>query len=362
MSDPVALLSKLVSFRTDLIDGNERPLADHYAELLSAHKPDAIEIGDVPRANGNKSASWVYAKFGTPKVLVNAHLDTVPPNTEWSADPFVPRIKDDKLFALGACDTKGAAAAILCALDDARPKDVGILFSGDEEFSSVVMKWFVGSKHLAGLTHAIVCEPTNLRAGTRHRGFDAFEVTIEGPGGHSSRADFTLSPIALLSRLAVAYDDFAQRHKLTGPDGFPGMCVNLAKLDGGVAFNVIPPRGRLLVSVRPPPGADVRAIHAELEALAKQHVPEATFTWLRQQPTFATKDIASFEPLIGDRAKAAIDLGFWTEAALLGNAGVDAVVIGPGDIAQAHGPDEWVPISELHEARAMFAALYRRGA
>ena len=53
-----------------------------------------------------------------------------------------------------------------------------------------------------------------------------------------------------------------------------------------------------------------------------------------------------------------MDLGFWTEAALLANAGIDAVVIGPGDIQQAHGPDEWVPIAELHEAREMFRAMF----
>ena len=357
--DPVAILEKLVSFRTDITGGEERPIADHLAELLRATKPDSVEVGDVPRPDG-KTASWVYAKFGAPKLLVNAHLDTVPPNSEWSADPFVPRIADGKLYALGACDTKGAAAAILAALGDARPKDTGILFSGDEEFSSVVMRWFVTSPHRAGLERAVVCEPTNLAVGTRHRGFVAFEITIDGPGGHSSNADTTLSPLALLSRLAVAYDDWAKKHLTEGPPGFPGMCVNLAKMDGGVAFNVIPPHGRLLVSIRPPPGSDTNAIFEELKAMAAREVPGSTFTFLRQNVPFATRDHASFVELVGDRANQPIDLGFWTEAALLANAGIDAIVIGPGSIVQAHGPDEWVPIRELHDARAMFAKMFAR--
>lgn len=360
MSDPVAILSKLVTFRSDVVGGEERPIADHLAELLRAHGPDEVAVGDVPRPNG-KIASWVYARFGTPKVLVNAHLDTVPPNTEWTADPFVPRVVDGKLYALGACDTKGAAAAILAALDGTKPKDVGILFSGDEEFSSVVMRWFVASKYRDGLERAIVCEPTNLQVGVRHRGFHAFEVTVDGPGGHSSRADDTYSPIARLSRLAVAFDDWAQKHKGVGPAGFPGMCMNLAKLDGGVAFNVIPPHGRLLCSIRIPPGADSPSIGAELQAIARATVPEGTFTFLRENLPFATRDAASFVPLVGDAAKAPIDLGFWTEAALLAQAGIDAVVIGPGAIAQAHGPDEWVPIDELHRATAMFRTLFARG-
>jgi acetylornithine deacetylase len=136
------------------------------------------------------------------------------------------------------------------------------------------------------------------------------------------------------------------------------MCLNLAKLDGGVAFNVIPANGRLLVSVRPPPGADTAQIRAELEAIARQVVPDATFTMLRDNHPFATSDVAAFVPSLGDAARAPIDLGFWTEAALLTASGIDAVVMGPGDIAQAHGPDEWVTLDELHLARDLFRGVF----
>jgi len=357
-TDPVPILSSLVSFRTDVAEGNERPLADHLAELLEQRGPDEVIVTEVPRADGGKPASYVYARFGKPKLLVNAHLDTVPPNADWSSDPFVPRIDGNRLYALGAADTKGAAAAILAALDDAKPKDTGILFSGDEEFSSVAMRAFVTSPHRAGLERAIVCEPTNLKVGVRHRGFVAFEVTVSGPGGHSSRSDSLPSPIAMLSRLGVAFDDWSRRHYGVGPAGFPGMCLNLAKLDGGVAFNVIPANGRLLVSLRPPPGADTAAIRAELEAIAREVVPESTFHVLRDNQPFATTDVAAFVPFLGDAARAPIDLAFWTEAALLTSSGIDAVVLGPGDIAQAHGPDEWVTLDELHLARDLFRSVF----
>lgn len=360
-TDPVALLSELVSFRTDVAEGGERPLADRLAELLRQRGPDEVTVVDVPRAPGLKAASYVYARFGRPRLLVNAHLDTVPPNADWSADPFVPRIADGRLYALGAADTKGAAAAILCALDEVTPKDTGILFSGDEEFSSVVMRAFVASAHREGLERAIVCEPTNLRVGTRHRGLLSFEVTVTGPGGHSSHADTVTSPIALLSRVGVALDGWASRNKSFGPPGFPGMCVNLAKLGGGVAFNVIPAHATLEVSLRPPPDAQTSAIWAELEALVHEAVPEATFARLRDNPPFATRHLDAFEGLLGEAARAPIDLGFWTEAAMLAANGIDAVVLGPGDITQAHGPDEWVPIEELHAARELFRAVFAQG-
>ena len=359
-TDPLSILSELVAFRTDVAGGEERPLAEHLAGLLRLRGPDEVTVVEVPRAEGHKAASYVYARFGQPRLLVNAHLDTVPPNAAWSSDPFLPRIDGGRLYALGAADTKGAAAAILAALEEVTPRDTGVLFSGDEEFSSVAMRAFMTSSHRNGLERAIVCEPTNLRVGTRHRGITSFDVTVTGPGGHSSHADTLPSPIAALSRLGVALDDWGRRHKALGPPGFLGMCLNLAQLEGGVAFNVIPAQARLVVSVRPPPGGDNTAIVAELEAISREVVPDGTFRLRRNNEPFATRDLASFEPLLGQAARAPIDLGFWTEAALLAAGGVDAVVMGTGDITQAHGPDEWVMIEELHKARDLFRTIFER--
>ena len=356
-TDPVALLATLVSFRTDAVHGDERALADRLAELLRQRGPDEVTVVDAPRAAG-KAASWVYARFGRPRLLVNAHLDTVPPNADWTSDPFVPRLEGGRLYALGAADTKGAAAAILAALDEVTPHDTGILFSGDEELSSVAMRDFVASPYRAGLERAIVCEPTNLRAGVRHRGYVAFEVGVSGPGGHSSKADALPSPIATLARVGAALDAWARERRDAGPEGFRGTCLNLAKLDGGVAANVIPAHARLTVSLRPPPGADTAAMCAELKALVVGLAPGATVDFTRENAPFATRDLASYGTVLAGAVGAPIDLGFWTEAALLAASGVDAVVLGPGDIAQAHGPDEWVGIDELHRARDLFRDVF----
>ncbi len=357
-SDPIRILSDLVRFRSDL-DGDERPLAEHLAERLAASSADEVTVRDVPRAQG-KAGSYVYARFGErPALLVNAHLDTVPPNADWSSDPFVPRVDGGRLFALGAADTKGAVAAILAALEEATPKGVGILFSGDEEHSGVCVNAFVDSRERDGLSRAIVCEPTSLRAGARHRGIASLEIDASGPGGHSSRADDLPSPIALLSRVGVALDDWARARRDFGPAGVKGMCLNLAKLEGGVAFNVIPAHARLVVSLRPPPGSDMAAIAEELASLVTRTAAGATVTFTRKNAPFATRDLASFEPFLGaDVTGTPLDLAFWTEAAVLSAHGIDAVVFGPGDIAQAHAPDEWVAIDELIRARDVFRELF----
>jgi acetylornithine deacetylase len=112
------------------------------------------------------------------------------------------------------------------------------------------------------------------------------------------------------------------------------------------------------VSVRPPPGTDVRAVRAELEGIAREKLSAVRVEAPVENPPFATRDLAGFAPLLGEVAARPIDLAFWTEAAVLAEAGVDAVVFGPGDIAQAHAADEYVAVPELERARGTFARLF----
>src|SRR6185436_18629205 len=102
---------------------------------------------------------------------------------------------------------------------------------------------FLASPAARGIERAIVCEPTSCRAGWRHRGIGSARAAVAGPGGHSSRADATPNPIAILARAAVALDDLGRERRLVGPPGFEGLCMNIASIDGGIAFNVIPTTG-----------------------------------------------------------------------------------------------------------------------
>jgi acetylornithine deacetylase len=356
----LALLRQLVAFRTDNPISDERPLAAFLAERLRALSPDEVVTAEVPRGEGSGMGAYVFARWGTPRLLVNAHIDTVPPNLGWSGDPLDLRQVGDRVIGLGAADTKGSIAAILSALEEVRPRNLAVLFSGDEERGTHCLTAFLHSGLGAGIPQAIVCEPTSLRPGTRHRGILSMEVRVSGPGGHSAYADTTRALLAELSRVAVALDSWGRSLRESGPPGFPGMCLNIAKLDGGVAFNVIPAEAKLTVSVRCPPGADAKSVREELVAIAQREIPDANVTIPLDQPPFGTRDLAAFEPWLGDVVRSPIDLGFWTEAALLSASGIDAVVVGPGDIAQAHSPDEWVTIEQLIRARDLFVNIFRK--
>jgi acetylornithine deacetylase len=359
VSDPVALLQRFIRVPTQNPGGDERALADLLRDELRARRPDEVLVADVAREDGAGRGAYVYARWGTPRLVVNAHIDTVPPNEGWTGDPHAPRVQEGRIYGLGACDTKGAIAALLSALDDERPGALGVLFSGDEEKGGSCVRAFLASEQARGLTQAVVCEPTGLRAGTRHRGVMALEARLKGHGGHSSLADTMPAPLADLARLAIAWDDWGRARRSDGPPGFPGMCFNVARLDGGVAFNVVPEEARLTVSLRPPPGADARAIREELYAIAARTAPGAEVTAVLDNAPFQTRDAASFAPWLGRHVQAPADLPFWTEAALFSGAGIDAAVFGPGDVAQAHAPDEFVSIAELHNAREAFTRLIR---
>lgn len=356
-----ARLAKLVAFDTQNPAGDERPLVDALAGELRELGAAAVDV----RAVGEHA--FVYARFGrgTPRVLLNAHVDTVPANSGYTAPPHRLIERDGRLHGLGSADTKGAIAAIMQALADARaariaPEGVAVLFSGDEERRGTCMRAFLADRSLSGgLERAIACEPTGGLVGWRHRGIGAAEATATSPGGHSSRADLVPNPVAVLARAAVALDDMGRRYRTQGPRGFEGLCMNVASLDGGLAFNVIPSRATLRMSLRPAPGADMPALLAEAEQLARAATAPHGIEWevVNANPPFQTGDLAGFETLLPGTTAGAVDLAFWTEAALLSEAGVDAVVYGPGHIEQAHAADEYVPIAELEAAHAAFLRM-----
>ena len=123
-----------------------------------------------------------------------------------------------------------------------------------------------------------------------------------------------------------------------------------------MAFNVVPTRASLSLSLRPAPGAQLHDLLAEAERRVREATAPHAVAWKTEieSPSFATRDLASFAPLLGARAGQPVDLAFWTEAARVSERGIDAVVFGPGLIDQAHAADEFVEISELEAARAAF--------
>ena len=364
MIDPIQLLCDLVAMPTqqagpDGIAGDERAVCEYLAPLLQQLGADHVEIEDAPRKHGGPGA-YIYASWGRATTLLNAHIDTVPANNGWSQNPWQPQRSAERISGLGACDTKGAIAAGLAAVQAIAPADrqgFALLFSGDEERGTASVDKFLASPLRSTIQRAIVCEPTARRAGVTHRGVSSYRARLQGEGGHSSKADHLTKPLAALARLATRLDDYAVANLHTGPIDMPGLCLNIAALTGGVAFNVIPTSAELQFSLRPAPGFDAAVWQKSLASFAAAIDARIEITQAVDHAPFASLDANAMTAWVAPHVRSVGPLDFWTEAALYQAVGIDAVVIGPGDIAQAHSADEWVAIADIHWAVDTFRQL-----
>lgn len=346
-------LAELVSFDSRNGTGDEIALARHMKAALELFAPDHCILKTVPRSRGKFDSAYVLAIWGTPDVVLNVHIDTVPSGAGWDADPLILRESGDKLIGLGASDIKGAAAAILAALGTLTPRNVAVLFSGDEEHGSEIMPAIIKAGDFGGAPMAIICEPTGCKPGRRHRGMLALSTQFTGPGGHSSLSDHTAAPLLQASRLASELGDYGDANRDFGQDPYKGLCLNIGEIIGDGAYNVIPTTVDFKFSMRPPPGDNVSAREADIRKIAQGLYPDVVLDTIVAFPSFQSQNVDAFAPVFGGAAP--IDLPYWTEAAMLSEAGVNAVVYGPGDVEQAHKPNEFVTKTQLEIAQKAYA-------
>jgi acetylornithine deacetylase len=306
---------------------------------------------DVTVSDHGAGAVSLFARRGQPAVLFNVHLDTVPDSPAWTADPHVLRLEDGRAIGLGACDIKGAAAALIAAAQ-ASDGDAAFLFSSDEEANDPrCIAAFLATAH--GFTNVLVAEPTGCEAVLAHRGIAAVQLRFHGEAGHASGAQ-ALAASAVHKAMRWGVDALAlaegQAHQRFG--GLTGLRCNIGRVEGGIKANVIAPAAEVRFGFRPLPSQDIDVLHARFAALTPEGSDYvATFFG----PSLPAGDVSAAE----ERRLAARDLAdalglpignavdFWTEASLFSAAGLNAVVYGPGHIAQAHTADEWVAVDQL---------------
>lgn len=292
----------------------------------------------------------LIASRGTPSVIVNCHLDTVPVCAGWTADPFTLRIEGGHAIGLGACDIKGAAASILAA-SQRTDGDALILFSTDEETgSSRCVKSFLAGR-AGSISGAIVCEPTGCAAVAAHRELLSVEAVFTGASGHASGAT-TQNAVHNAVRWSAAALNWRDT---TSPD----TRFSIGVIEGGVKPNMVAASARVRFGLRPAVGASAGEQFTALRALADG--AEVSWTERFRGPALMPHaDSPALAARLGAPAASPVD--FWTEASLFAQAGVPAVVFGPGSIAYAHARDERVPLVELERATDCFARLFSGGA
>lgn len=355
----VSWLGPLIGFDTRNGRGDEVACTAWLAEQLKSFAPDAIKTQNVKRSRGKSDSAYVLAVWGTPKILLNVHIDTVPSGSGWISDPLTLRREGERYIGLGTSDIKGAAACILACLEQVKPVNAAILFSGDEEHGSEVMPLAIAQNNLGDIPHAIVCEPTSCTMGARHRGMLAMSVKFTGPGGHSSLSDITEAPLQKITRFAAGLSDYGDKFKPIGEVPYKGLCLNIGDISGDGAYNVIPTEAQMKFSMRPPPGDNTARHQQAAQDILSGLYPDAKLEMIAALNPFQSRRPKALSPIC--LGLPPIDLPYWTEAAMLSEAGVNAVVFGPGHIDQAHKPNEYVEAGQLVKAAKVYAAALSGG-
>ncbi|PQZ87297.1 acetylornithine deacetylase [Arthrobacter sp. MYb227] len=372
-------ITTLINFDTTSRDSN-LPLIDYVVQRLNALGIESKLIHDATGQKANLLAT-IPAADGTRTggIVLSGHTDVVPVDgQDWSSDPFTPEVRDGKLYARGTCDMKSFVGVVLAKLDSMiaakLTEPIHLAFSYDEEVGCIGAIDLVAAITADGLKPrgAIVGEPTSMRVVRGHKSVNVIKVDFHGIAAHSSLTTQGVNAIAAAADFAAFVDARAKEFASTGAldEAFivPYTTTTVNQIAGGIAVNTIPALCTLHFEFRSI-GADdpvvlienFRAEAVRIEALMKEQNPEARvdFAVLAQTPGLDTPADAAIVSL-------AAELGgtpspdkatYGTEAGLFFNAGIPTVVCGPGDIAQAHAPDEFIALEQIAACEAFIENL-----
>ncbi len=320
---------------------------------LKASLPKGMAVTVADHGQGCVS---LLAVRGQPRFLFNAHVDTVPADPAWKTDPLVMQVTDTHAVGLGVADTKGAAAALLTALEETTG-DAAVLFTSDEEAgNSTCVTRFLETR--PGFSGVVVAEPTQARAALVHRGILSFSAECTGVGGHaSSPRALTDSAVHDLMRWGERALSAVRVWDRVEFRGLSGVRFNIGTVEGGTKPNMIAAHARARCSLRSHPGVAEDDI---LDAFRRLAPNAERFTIM---PGFRAPTLPATGQLPADALAAALGLevgpavDFWTEAALFSAAGIPALVFGAGDIAQAHTAGEFVLLSQLLDVANAYARI-----
>jgi acetylornithine deacetylase len=315
----------------------------------------------MPLAGEPARANLVATLGRGPGGLVLAgHTDTVPwDEGGWQHDPFSLTEADGHLYGLGTADMKAFLALAIESLRGINPRDlqepVMILATADEETSMAGARALVERDALHA-RHALIGEPTGMRPVRMHKGMMMEAIRLHGHAGHSSDPALGNSALEAMHRVITALLARRQELQASWRDPLftvPAPTLNLGHIHGGDNPNRICAECELHIDLRPLPGMDIDELrsmihHKVNEALRDSGIRAGFESLFEGVPAMATDSDARIvrlaEQLTGHAAEA---VAFGTEAPYLQQLGIQPVVLGPGDIAQAHQPDEYLALERL---------------
>ena len=374
------LLARLVSFDTTSRNSN-LPLMAYVREYLDTH---GIPYRVSTDATGEKAN--VHAIIGPQQpggVALSGHVDTVPVDGQaWSADPFTLRRSDGRLYARGSADMKGFVSACLAAVPEMKARKLArplhLFISYDEEVGCHGAKRLIEDLDESGLKPAlcVVGEPSGMQPILAHKGKLNLRVAVRGMPGHSSEPGKGVNAIQAAGEAIAYVAAEARRLAKEGPfeDGFdpPHTTIHVGTIQGGTILNIIPERCEFIMEWRVIPGDEPTRHVERLRQFVAANIEPAMRTVNRntgfeyevliEMPGLSLDPdhelTAIVKQLTGSNSTGKVSYG--TEGGYYQGAEIPTIVCGPGHIAQAHQPDEWIAQEQLDACDAFIRRLADR--
>ncbi|MGC1954429.1 MAG: acetylornithine deacetylase [Gammaproteobacteria bacterium] len=376
LPSPIDMMAALIAVPTISSVNPEFDMPNRAAVDLLATWLDELgfRIEIMPLDNEGKKAN-LLATLGSGEhgLVLAGHTDTVPYDQRaWNSDPFCLVEADERLYGLGTADMKAFLAIAVHAAgrfaSHRLQQPLSLLATADEESGMDGAAAFSERGRAPG-RYAVIGEPTGLRPVNLHKGVLMEAIRLQGRSGHSS--DPSLGESALegmhqvITRL-LAWRAALQAQHRNGRFDVPVPTMNLGRIQGGDNPNRICGECELQLDLRPLPGMDIEALRQALrsqvyEALAGTRL-KATFNpFFQAVPALETSPnsaiVRAAEALTGKSAGA---VAFGTEGPFLNRMGMESVILGPGDVAQAHQPNEFVRRSQIGPTIELLEALIHR--
>lgn len=359
------MLAKLVAFDTTSARSN-LPLIEFVQAELEAHNIESRVMVEAGKAN-------LHAVIG-PRleggIALSAHVDCVPVEGQaWKGDPFTLRAEGERLIGRGTTDMKGFVACILAMLPEftaahlARPFHICLTHDEETSFRGAARLMPTLGRHAPPPAICVVGEPTSMAPVIAHKGYASWDVVFTGLSGHSSRTHETANALMAAAEAIAWLKAEARRFAQHGRrvEGFepPHTTVHAGTFHSGTVLNIVPDRAEFTFEIRSVPGDSAPEILARFVA----HVEAAILPELRAVHPAATMELrvrADAPPLglpesdplvlLAQRASGSNRAGFvsyGTEAGFYQQAGIPAIVCGPGNINEAHQPEEFITTTQL---------------
>ena len=367
------LIEKWISFASVSRDSN-LPLIEWTRALLEAQ---GVECRLTHDDSGKKANLWATlpAADGETKtggLVLSGHTDVVPVDGQpWNTDPFAAQVVGDRLYGRGVTDMKGFGATALMMVPELLKRKLKrplhLAFSYDEEIGCIGVRRLIATMVDDGFRPAgcIVGEPTGMQVVIAHKGKHAYKTSVRGFEAHSSLTPQGVNAVEIACEFVAHLKSMHKRLVAEGPFDpvfdVPHTTIHTGVIAGGTALNIIARDCEVTWEIRHHHLNSPVTLFNEAKAFADSMLPAmhavAADTGITHRqtsvlPGFATgadSDIARlcFACAGTDAASGAGKVSFGTEAALFHQIGVPTIVCGPGHIAQAHQPNEWVSLEQL---------------